>query len=1007
MPHKHAVVKLTDKITILKSPKTRGHEYSYVLANPEAEYNAYTKDNTIADLLDLDYHHTHQTPEDSYFLFGTSETPYRYKVNDVKHHHLDKFKFGLMAMDIDLYNKDGRTNWGSAKAVRSVIRHMKRSCPVLRSHAATICSSRGGIRIVFVLSHYVNALEWAWLYSMVMGDIRMGLKAKADGSKVIFKFDGKRFVFDGRYSTSLTRVPFGFRDDKPVTSKQYFYHETNEHYTLPYDQYGLPQEIEIVNNVRRGYTTVNLQNCGPRPEVLAMLPHGVAPFRWVGGEAPGEGERDETVFQVIAQAKTRFVDTLTPEQYYSYFHSAMNDIAGEGNWLDVAWEKICRDFFVASEAETPMGRRLDIEAKRNAGNQPFFPPTDFDTVLQADEVFDYANAQIDKHIETIIGMEYGTVFFNPPPGSGKSTASAKFLQERGGLYVAPTNAHINAMAERLEKMGVDHGTIKSYGELILEFFPENKPLYEIHRKYSHKYASAQKKILEEIFDPAMHVRHGRHVRVKSFPLYCENLFEKEAEFLEAENRRRLNRLKTASGVSLITYAKLLTCFGPMSQGDVVHPDKDIIFDEAEPHHVTDPDTYSNAGQITVYGKAFEPKQKLDERQSRMVGLLQDHYCVFINASKGLDMALTHNGFSDVLTLGDTMQPVLDRDLHIVLSQDLRSGYAPYKSDRDKTETSPRAHYCDSVNNYTHTLFANGKDRKGKKLSEHNLVNVVGSNAFINSKVISIITYPDAQEVAELSFCTGKTVATCIKIIMENMINQVVSRNSGYRNYHMVKATAESWGSIPPAHRNQHIIVLPEAVKYVDPELIVRTTNVWTAHSKRIPDECAAFVQPAPIASKVRSALYNIEPGSYMTLDALAKRARQSKSKVNAYLDESVFNTDLFRDFEMLPRVTVDGVRMRNVIRRHETVEWLLGRAFEDAGTAISMTGFVDLMKAISNENYIDRHPKDFIIEFARISAYRHEYRPVYTDAGDEYLVRTGAEDLFVPEKLPQRKHAFA
>ena len=377
--------------------------------------------------------------------------------------------------------------------------------------------------------------------------------------------------------------------------------------------------------------------------------------------------------------------------------------------------------------------------------------------------------------------------------------------------------------------------------------------YEEHNE-AYKDAWANVMLLNEEdpegkFDPRMIMRNGSFYRVKSFPQFIEDQFPIESKAIHRENHSRIKRLEEGE-LTLLTKSKFMTLMGRQKTHEICETHQ-IIYDEAEPGDIVDPKIYRESDPIQVYGISCLPTMEMnDSQQEVFIDFLKKRPTIFINADKGLDRALRYNGFTDVRVYGEDMKPVLDKDLQVVLSSDLRAGYTPYRNAEDDSELSPRALYAAQVNQNLYTLLTNGKCSKGDILSQDNLKRVIGSNDYINSMVLSIITLPTPEQVAELCFCTGMAAEPAKKLIFQNLINQVISRNVGYRSHSMVNTVrVQERGLLKFAHNNEHILVLPESVLDDDIDLVVKTTKVWTSSSKKVPEHIKPYLKAIPLKSK--------------------------------------------------------------------------------------------------------------------------------------------------------------
>lgn len=1008
------LVKFDDKITITNGCRVK----SYSADKPRKSYRVQHVE--LQKVFNPDFASEFPFEEDAYTMPGTHDkAAFRYYADDARGSFKDDFKFYIIPIDLDIHDEEGRDTWKNYKAAKHAIDQMVLMSPFLRENAASICTSRGGIRIYFVLSHKVNALEWVTVRDYVQRVLNKELTCFLKKFKKLRKFcfyaGPTMLVFDPRSVASLTRVPFGFRDGRPVVEEPWFVHRTHMQLRVDIDvHFKRLNESDVIE--RRGYYAENV--ISKRPETRAPLPETLKPFRWRDDEPPGSGERDTSLFTVICHAKRKFADRLTPEQYLSYFWDAIGQIHVEPgeNWYKIAWSMITRDFLFKSKAKTQEGARYERAQLQHSGNKPFYPATDYDELLQTDEVFSYSNEKMHEMLVEILETPDGVVFLNPPPGAGKSEIAVEFLSHRDGIFISKTNDQLRSISKRLKLNGVPHDVVGSNKWLIDELFTENATLIEIYRHYTENY---EKMVNADMYHREWHqkYRNGRF-GIKPFARYVKDNhpdLEEEADTLAEEANRVKRKLFAKTGVTLITHSKLLSM---LTQRNYMRIERTIIFDEAEPKDVTAPTVYQQEGPVEVYGCLQKPEfmSARDQQQQYMfTELLHMNYSIFINASKGLEEALKHNNYLDIKVLGSDMKAVYDPDLKIVLSPDLRSGYTPYRASHDDQELSPRALYCNEfqrrINTNIYNTIVNGVSRKGGRLSTYNLTNVIGSNELINSKVISVITYPDVAQVAEMVFCTGVTVNSAIRILVENSINQTISRNTGYRCFDSIKKYAElnDRPDKDDKKNNVHICVLPQSMLVVDPELIVRTSEVYTDMSPDVPGEISPFLARITEWIKIKIALYNVEPGSYTTTADVAKEIKLSNKKALPMIRELLQDPETFSDFSLWDVARVEKVRRRNVIRREENIKMSIHRVFKslvvDGQDQISSNAFIERLKQESSAKHVDSFPIRDLKQQIRAEAFRFEFRHIMFNRRG-YFVRTGAELYFPESEVSDKKVVY-
>ena len=994
-------VKSSDNIILSKTVRKKGYTLDTAPVTDVAMF-----ESSIESFLHPAFGREHQSPEDSYFMPGRhKDKVYRYSVQDCQTTYKDEFKFCLIPIDIDIKDDQGRVTWSDAGIdADDTIDWMLNASALIWDHAAVHCTSRGGIRIVFVLDHYVNALEWRFLYKSVVDQLAEDFGGEfGKFNKLKFTFDKLTFILDPRNPGSLTRVPFGFRDGAPVSHADYF--RRNDYCIgseqLPINHFGKIQELDQQVMTRDGYQTVNLNL--PRPKKLAKLPENIRPFRWPGGEPPGQGEREIAIFSAVGLAKFKYTDRLTPEQYYAYFYDAISAMDATGaviRPLDQLWMKIIRNYYQRCEAASDTGKKQDSRHLRNSGGVAFYTAESFDTCLLPHQLYRYAKNETKELIDKLLLMQQGTVFLNPPPGAGKSTAACVLLETKGGIYLAPSNKQIKDISKKLQQK---HNICLSYKELIHYICGADTTTTTIllgkyaEHNAAYKEARANVELLNDedaiggVFDKKMIIRNGTFYRVKSFPQYIEEQFPIESEKIHRENHARIRRLEKGE-LSLLTKDKFMTLLGRDSTLGLPD-DHQIIYDEAEPEDIIDPEIYSNKDPVRVYGIECHPEYMISNAQEAFVDFLKKRPTIFINANRGLDSALSHNGFDDVITYGADMQGIIDNDLHIVLSPDLKAGFTEHRNLEDDTETSPRALYASQVNQNVYTLMTNGRDVSGNTLATDNLKRVIGSNDYINSKVLSIITMPTPGQVAELCFCTGMKPESAKRVLFENLINQVISRNVGYRGHAITSEISyHDLHAGRPDHKNEHILVLPESVLDDELDLIVKTTKVWTSKSETIPPQIKPYLHSIPLECKTRAKLYNVAPGDHTTLKDLSKSLSVHASKISFVLAE-LKKDPMLSDFHLIGQKRIAGVNHRNVIQRFKTIGELVRDAFREICDHFKFTDFLKILVDRTSKKFVGAIKSKDLKAYIREEAFRYDYR-VIRSRSVEYLVRTGAEELF-------------
>ncbi len=964
---------------------------------------------TIEKFLSLDFGNRHQHPEDYYFMPGIhDEKTYRYRVIDSDFDHKDKFKFFLFPIDIDVHTKDGRAKWKNQAEPEDVIKLMWKRSKLSRESAA-LCSSAGGVRMTFISDKMMNSLEWRWYYDNIVTQLCNEFGgAFGKYGKMTFDIGNFNLVLDPRNPGSLTRVPYGFRSGAPVVESKYFYSYTDEKF-LPHDYFGKIKELEKIRCDVPGYEVVDItrdmkmEKRGiPKPKNFPRMPKGLTPFSWYG-EPPAQGQREIAIFSAVSNAKRQFTNRLTPEQYYAYFYKAIIEEMDTSNAAIPAqvqlWNKILRDWYVESEAETIAGKKLDMTHSRNAGNRKFYHSKEFDNQLDTKEVYDYTNKNHAAFYKEMSRAKTGAFFFNSPPGASKSTIAVKLLEEFGGIYIAPSNKQIKDLAKKITRKRVNF--VLSYRELIPIICPDEESTKILQGKYDNEYTGKHysKASLAadrlNIGDPTatpttLNVKRGQYYYVKTFPEFIKEFYPIESKKLVSENKIRTEKLE-AGHTSLLTHAKFMTLINRPGVHELPATHQ-IIFDEVEQCDIVDPEKYAEERTISIYGKECASPVMKPERQVQQENFqtyLHEHKTIFINADEGLETALEFNGFKDVKVLGDKMRSVIDDHVHVVLCPDMAAGFAEFKNVEDLREISPRAVYAGHVNEETYTLITNGADIKGRVLSKNNLKNAIGSNDFLNSRLVAILTYPTPEQVANVCFSSGIKPEQSRKLIFQNLINQIVSRNTGYRCLDVINSYSRKYGEELRTPNNEMILILPESARLEHLNLIVKTTNVWTVKSKNVPKHIAPYLDRIKLALRLRRELYNIEPGTSCAGSKILKKYKTTASKLAEIIDDP-----MLADFELKRRGTLDGKRCVNVIQRHETVNAVLRQCL---GTITAertrLKDFYRMMVDVTSAKFIKNMLTKDLKNIVKAECFRYNFRVVKI-RGAEYICRTDEEMIF-------------
>ena len=324
-----------------------------------------------------------------------------------------------------------------------------------------------------------------------------------------------------------------------------------------------------------------------------------------------------------------------------------------------------------------------------------------------------------------------------------------------------------------------------------------------------------------------------------------------------------------------------------------------------------------------------------------------------------------------------MKNIYDKDLHIVLSPSMKAGFTPHRNKKDKTEYSPRAVYAKSVNESIYTLITNGKSSDGVALAKgNNLTTMVGSNDYLNSRVISMLTSPSPVEVSVYMYSTGVDVHEARKMLFQNQINQVIARNVGYRAQVVVSRHAEVMGLPAEEPDNMHILVLPSTVTYDSMHLAVKTSNVWSVNSPHAPAYIEHYLRPMKSTTSLIGELYKMESGSYLKITELAKRIRLDDGETRRLFDK-ITESDMLADYSHVKTKTTNGVKVYNQVFRCHTLKVVLGHVIVDLeGASITLKELSKRLLSATSERYMKSMSVKATKIFIETNAFRYDYRVV-------------------------------
>jgi hypothetical protein len=116
------------------------------------------------------------------------------------------------------------------------------------------------------------------------------------------------------------------------------------------------------------------------------------------------------------------------------------------------------------------------------------------------------------------------------------------------------------------------------------------------------------------------------------------------------------------------------------------------------------------------------------------------------------------------------------------------------------------------------------------LSKLNTTNVVGSNDFPNSLLISFVSHPTPQQIGFEMRIGGLTEEQAIKRIVVDTCDQVASRNTGCRGVEWVKFYWDTNRQEHQALNNAHFMFIDSTLKGVVKDLLIHTDHAYHATS---------------------------------------------------------------------------------------------------------------------------------------------------------------------------------
>jgi len=343
----------------------------------------------------------------------------------------------------------------------------------------------------------------------------------------------------------------------------------------------------------------------------------------------------------------------------------------------------------------------------------------------------------------------------------------------------------------------------------------------------------------------------------------------------------------------------------------------ILWDEAVGEYFIDIEKVKSIGHVKVYNdeyklwSIFKPYELELHRKTHDYSI--DRSNILINADKGVDKVLVKHGYGRVKTFGNEAPKILDKDLNIVFHGGIGAKHKRTRNVDAMGTVMPEEElaFCSYVEAIltaipSHTFkIADGLDYKEQPFRgapcKTNTVRATGSNALIESRIASIVNFPHPKAIAKEIIMTGEDVEDAIKRLIENKINQIVGRNTGYRAAEIVRK--HPLYIEQEYNTNHHVIFLPELVKRFNLDLHVVTTNVFTSKSRKVPSEFKHAFCPGPEVYPLKHYIsYKLEkmtPGTTVDFTEFVSRCAKDMSvskKMVKRACRDIHDNDYYKDY---------------------------------------------------------------------------------------------------------------
>lgn len=226
-------------------------------------------------------------------------------------------------------------------------------------------------------------------------------------------------------------------------------------------------------------------------------------------------------------------------------------------------------------------------------------------------------------------------------------------------------------------------------------------------------------------------------------------------FIEDRNANNMNM--DTSNLITMTHAK----WEHMGGGIKKFNDYFIIYDE-----ITALPARPTTGVCEVWGHTYEVAMKESTRRHLDTLMnMQDMNVLFMSCESGVKYNLS--GTFGAVNVIDGRVNLIDKHLTTVVIPSTSNEYG---------KLQPIYDYVAGMDDVMSI---------GNKGGDMSHLGVKGSNAFKESDTVVVATYPHPQDIASIKLCcrlddSAEGTDTAVRIIISNMVNQSVGRNTGYR-----------------------------------------------------------------------------------------------------------------------------------------------------------------------------------------------------------------------------------